>query len=367
MKKLSYLFSLLIAASLIFTSCNNEDPPVLVTGVTLSESAIELVVGGTATLRATVTPNDADNQTVTWASSNTGVATVSNAGVVTAVSAGTATITVTTADGGRTATATVTVNTPTVSATGVTLNEAELELIIGDTETLIATVLPENATNKNVTWSSSDDEIATVDDDGVVTAVSAGTATITVTTEDGDFTATCDVTVEGVKIDGIIWATRNVGAPGIFAANPEDSGMLYQWNRPLGWSASNPITSSDGRTAWQGYLETADIWSRSNDPCPTGWRIPTEDEMRSLAETPSVWTTNGRLFGSAPDQIFLPAVGSRSFANGELQEDQGHSGLYWIRSLRFGAFPQFLDFNRDESHISISSVPGVLSIRCVAE
>ena len=131
---------------------------------------------------------------MTWESSNKSVATVDANGLVTAVSAGTATITVTTEDGNKTATCAVTVAAATVPVTGVTLNKTSTSLYVGDTETLTATVEPSDATNKNVTWNTSDTSVATVNN-GVVTAVSAGTATITVTTADGGFTDTCTVTV----------------------------------------------------------------------------------------------------------------------------------------------------------------------------
>ena len=166
--------------------------PVAVTGVTLNETSASIVVGTTETLTAIVAPDNATNKNVTWTSSDEGVATVAD-GVVTAVAAGTATITATTVEGGFSATCTVTV-TP-VAVTGVTLNKTSASIVAGTTETLTATVAPDNATNKNVTWTSSNTSVATVDDAGVVTAVAAGTATITVTTEDGGKTATCEVTV----------------------------------------------------------------------------------------------------------------------------------------------------------------------------
>ena len=161
-----------------------------VTGVTLSQTELSLVKGATATLTATVVPSDATNQKVMWRSNNTSIAKVEN-GIVTAVSAGNATITVTTEDGNHTATCEVTV---TVSATGVTLSQTELSLVKGATATLTATVVPSDATNQKVTWSSNNTSVATVEN-GTVTAVSGGNATITVTTEDGNHTATCEVVV----------------------------------------------------------------------------------------------------------------------------------------------------------------------------
>ena len=175
-------------------------PNVAVTGVTLDKTSATLTVGGTETLTATVSPDNATNKSVTWTSSDTSVATVAN-GVVTAVAPGTATITVTSkADANKNASCSVTVNAPTVAVTGITLDKTSATLTVGGTETLTATVSPDNATDKSVTWTTSDASVATVAD-GVVTAVGEGEATITATATNGtdetddDQTASCDVTV----------------------------------------------------------------------------------------------------------------------------------------------------------------------------
>ena len=164
--------------------------PVPVTGVSLDKITLELFTGNTAPLTATVQPSDATNKAVTWNTSDNTVATVDENGTVTAVGAGEATITVTTEDGCKTATCIVTV---TVPVTGVKLNTETLELFTGGSATLTATVEPGNATNKAVTWSTSDNTVATVDENGTVTAVGAGEATITATA--GGITATCVVHV----------------------------------------------------------------------------------------------------------------------------------------------------------------------------
>lgn len=175
-----------------------------VQSVGLNKTELALEVGKTGTLEAIVEPSDATNKNVTWSSSNSEVATVDN-GVVTAVSAGTAIITVTTEDGAKTATCKVTVNAPqTVPVTGVTLDKTSLDLKTGDNTTLTATVNPESATNKDVTWISDKPEIAAVEG-GTVTAKAAGTAIIAVTTVDGGKIATCKVTVtpKTVPVSGI--------------------------------------------------------------------------------------------------------------------------------------------------------------------
>ena len=272
-----------------------------VTGVSLNETTATVEAGNTYQLTATVQPTNATNQKVTWSSSNTDIATVETDGTVTAKAVGTADITVTTADGSKTATCavtvkakeeeevsatkvtldkkeltltvgisaetleatvtplnttdelkwtvsnndddfvkitdnedgtatiealkateenkavtivatagsvsdtcTVTVNPATVAVTGISLDQESLTLEEGASETLTATVTPDTATDKTVTWSSSNASVATVDENGVVTAVSAGEATITVTTDNGEKTDTCKVTVIAKKVDTVM-------------------------------------------------------------------------------------------------------------------------------------------------------------------
>ena len=172
-----------------------------VTEVTLDKTELTLTEGETETLTATVKPDNADNRNVTWSSDKTEIATVDGAGKVTAVKAGEAVVTVTTEDGGKTATCRVTVKAKAVNVTEVTLDKTELTLTEGGTETLTATVRPDNADNRKVTWSSDKTDVATVDGDGRVTAVKAGVATVTVTTEDGGKTASCKVTVKAKAVN----------------------------------------------------------------------------------------------------------------------------------------------------------------------
>ena len=171
-----------------------------VESVSLDKTSITLTEGDSQTLTATVSPSNATNKNVSWKSSSTSVATVSN-GQVTALKAGTATITVTTEDGGKTAACQVTVSAKVYDVESVSLDKTSITLTEGDSQTLTATVYPANATNKKVSWKSSDESVATVSN-GKVTALKAGTATITVTTDDGSKTATCQVTVEAKNWNG---------------------------------------------------------------------------------------------------------------------------------------------------------------------
>ena len=164
-----------------------------VTSVTLDKTALTLEIGKTDTLTATVLPDSASDKTVTWTSSDEGVAMVSAAGKVIGVAEGTAVITA--AAGGKSATCTVTVKAAVIEPTGITLDKTALTLEPGKTVTFTATVAPDNAADKTVTWSTSDDGVAMVSAAGKVIGVAEGKATITAKTVNGK-TAVCEVTVK---------------------------------------------------------------------------------------------------------------------------------------------------------------------------
>ena len=174
--------------------------------VKLSKNSVSVYVGNSTSISATVSPSDATDKTVTWHSSNTNIATVYN-GTITGKSAGTATITVKTING-KEASCTVTVTQKpeekpqTVNTNGISLSAGSKTLDVGDDFTLTATVSPSNATNKSVTWTSSNNSVASVSN-GKVTAIGAGTATITAKASGGQ-TATCTVTVNK-KVEGFTW------------------------------------------------------------------------------------------------------------------------------------------------------------------
>lgn len=167
------------------------DAVVAVTSVTLNESTLTLTEGNTATLSATVLPDNATDKTVTWTSDDTNIASVSSSGLVTALAAGSCNITA--RAGTQSATCRVTVANAIVEVSSVTLNESELTLTEGNTATLSATVLPDNATDKTVTWTSDDTNVASVSSSGLVTALAAGSCTITARA--GTESAVCQVTV----------------------------------------------------------------------------------------------------------------------------------------------------------------------------
>ena len=177
-----------------------------VTGVTLDKETVTIKMGQVSNLEATILPEDATNQNIIWTSDNENVATVVD-GVVIGISEGTATITATTEIGNFSDTCIVTVenieeNIPdinveqeTVKVTGVELNKESLNMQVGEKTNLVATIKPTNATNKNVTWKSSNENVATISETGIIEAIKVGTTTITVTTKDGSYTASCELTI----------------------------------------------------------------------------------------------------------------------------------------------------------------------------
>ena len=209
-----------------------------VSGVTLNKSNLTLTVGkDTGSLTATVTPDNATVKNVLWQSSNSDVASVDNNGMITPKSAGSATITTTTVDGKFTATCSVTVGMP---VTGVSLNKTEITIIGKVNTTLQATVSPSTATNKNIIWSSTDEAVATVDSNGIVTPVSEGNADIIVTTTDGAFTARCRVIVTGLKVTGVTLdnaaLTIKGGVKATLKATVSPSTAI---NKNITWSSTN--------------------------------------------------------------------------------------------------------------------------------
>ena len=247
---------------------------VSVAGVSLDKTEIVLVEGSSEKLTATVEPTNATNKNVTWSSDHEAIATVDQNGTVTARRGGQATITVTTADGSKTATCTVRVRIQIGEPVqSVGLNKTELALEVGKTGTLEAKVEPSDATNKNVTWSSSNSEVATVDN-GVVTAVSAGEAIITVTTEDGAKTATCKVTVNApqtVPVTGVTLdkaeLTLEKGSTGTLKATVEPQNAT---NNTVTWSSSNPeVATVDNGVVTAVSAGTAIITAKAGDKTAT--------------------------------------------------------------------------------------------------
>lgn len=208
-----------------------------VSGVSLNKASLTLYVGETESLAATVAPEDASDKTVAWSSDNSAVASVSN-GKVTANKPGTAVIKVVTNDLSKEAACTVTVKR---HAESVELSQKEIKLYLGENRSLTATVLPSDASDKNVTWSSSNPNVATVSTAGNVVSKSVGTTVITVKTADGGHQASCHVTV----LEPVVYATSLTITPQALNMNIGESASLtlqmlpYNANEKLVWESDN--------------------------------------------------------------------------------------------------------------------------------
>ncbi len=199
------VFTITVNAGTLTDSClvKVPAPPVAVTGITIKHNT-SLLTGNTEQLTANVLPGNAANKGVNWETRDASVATVNASGLVTAQAAGQTYIIATTVDGGFKDSCLVVVTNTEVNVTGVTLNKTQLTLDVGAFETLLATVVPNSATNQNVRWSTNSMAIATVDSiSGKVTGISPGQAVVTVTTQDGGRTATCAVTVRSTGLNDI--------------------------------------------------------------------------------------------------------------------------------------------------------------------
>ena len=225
-----------------------------VKGVSLNKTATTIEVGKTEKLTATVQPTNATNQKVTWSSDKTDIATVNDSGLVTAVKEGTANITVTTEDGSKKATCAVTVNPKTVAVESISLNQSSLTLEEEGTATLTATITPNNATDKSVTWESSDPKSVSVtpiqNENGkaTITAIKpTGESSVTITAKAGEKTATCTVTVTArtvavtgvtIKVNGSESETATMTAGGelqlMAEVLPENA-----TNKTVTWESSN--------------------------------------------------------------------------------------------------------------------------------
>lgn len=237
-KKLLSLLAFLLGVFAL-SSCEEtleEDPVVEVESVSMSQPTAEMLVGDTIHLIATVLPSNASDKSLIWSSSKLAVATVDADGNVKALSVGTTTISA--SAGGKTGSCTVTVSERIVPVTSIELDRTELTLEKGQRETLVATVLPENATNGTVSWSTSKDEVAAVDANGQIFALGAGSAVITATA--GEKSASCIVfvviPVESVTLDNLSLTLEEEQVAQLTATiSPADA-----TDQHINWTSSDP-------------------------------------------------------------------------------------------------------------------------------
>lgn len=378
------------------SSCKRKGPDVPVTGITVTEPDLSLIEGTSAVLEYTVEPSDASNKSVSFSSSNEDVAKVDKNGKVTAVAPGAATITITTKDGGYTAKVIVTVlpegseigpgGHGSSAVTGVILDRTELKIEIGTYDVLVATVLPETAANKAVEWESSKPAVAIVNDNGEVSAITQGSATITVTTKEGGFKASCDLLVVAKNSlhpyvemgDGLRWSTCNLGA-----TKPEEIGDYYGWGETKPYYKSGHAQDKDCKD-WESGKDSGYDWpsysyangekekltkycslsSVGNEGFEdkltqlqavddaaaqawhSAWRMPTEAEWKTLMNTSyfkweytknynktgvSGMIVTSKVAGYEGNNIFLPAAGYRYHTNYYLPGSS--SSGYWTSTL----------------------------------
>ena len=363
----------------------------LVSSITLDKISLVVFIGNPQNITATVLPSDADNREISYTSSNTNIAKVDSYSYgnlrISGVAPGNATITVKAKDaGGVEATCKVVVRQ---YVTDITLDKTDLDLAVGDTWPITATVSPDNAYYKKLDWTSENTSVAEVDKNGLVKAVGKGKVTITASAKDGsDKKAYCHVVVSsqcptgaidlGVRTsDGyrLYWATSNLSINGL-CTNPEDYGDYYAWGETEpyylpGHSQDDPCNDylRDGKSA--GYSWDSYQWCRGTYKTLTkyntsssygtvdnktsfkdynyaddaarqtlggGWRTPTSAELTELRNNSNftwTWTTQNGVNGylvkaSSGNSIFLPAAGARGVYR---PANVGVNGYYWSSGI----------------------------------
>ncbi len=336
---------------------------VTIESITITPNPVSLAINQEQVLTAVITPSGAKAH-VDWTFNKQDIVYLGSINdtqaKVQGQSAGT--VTVTASAGGKSATCEVTVTggSATVPVTGITLNKDQLEMTVGQTETLVATISPGNATDKALNWSVMDNRIVAVDANGGLTAKSTGTTKVTVISiMYPEIMASCQVTVKagsgsgsGSTIEavdlglpsGVKWGSMNVGA-----TSPEGYGNFYAWGETeikSSYSSSNykfgPVSYSDGIELYRKYdsrlggdgksvLEAEDDAATVN--VGSGWRMPTHADLKELCEQCTwTWTKQNGVWGMVVssiangNSIFLPAAG---YMSGTTLYGRGTYGRYW--------------------------------------
>ena len=310
----------------------------------------------------------------------------------------------------------------------VFLSKSSLTMMPNTSYTLVADIDPVEVTYPTLTWSSTDNSIAEVDQNGKVTAKSDGKVTITALAVGGE-SASCSVTVKtpkifaegdyidyvdelgvnhgkGIAVAGVIWAPVNCGyEPATADYKGYPYGKLYQWGRKYGQGYnSNDASYPSGDNMIEGPVvpsrgssetykdaffygpgdwcnqQIDDLWmdgegkKTKKDPCPIGWRVPTNDELRTLSKNYS-WSTKDNQSGSyfvgeytyieGLPQVFFPAAGYRYCGGGGV-DGRGSRGFYWSsRPGSYGAY--YVNFHRSYADMGYGDRSGGYSVRCVQD
>lgn len=265
---------------------------------------------------------------------------------------------------------------PAKKVTGIALDKTSATVAVGGTLQLgVTAIMPDDAADKSVTWSSDPTSVATVDASTGLVSVPAGvadgaTATVTATAGDGSgMTASCAITVSGVLINGVVWATCNADAFDTFAAAPESYGMFYRWNLDNAWANTGTATG------WTVATPAGDSWAEENDPCPAGWCVPTKEEYAALLDNDAVtneWVYSYKESGIAGRQftdktsdasVFFPSAGYRDSSTGAL-DATNTEGYYWSGSFAYSKI-WFAFFHEPDASLGETIFMSGLSVRCV--
>ena len=388
-----------IALFTLLLSCNKE---VAVTDISLNPSDIVMYVGESKALSISISPSDAADQEIVWSTSNQYVATV-DGNTIKALNGGTATLTATVSNG-KSARCVVTVmNHVEIIDFGLNM----LELGEGEAYELKVTIMPEKHTDKTLTWTSSDEEVAIIDN-GSVVAKKKGMTTITASSVDG-IKQSVDVFVNPVMngqyyVDlglSVKWAVHNIGAN-----NRAEIGGYYLWGEinPKKYTYGKPyqykfyatpepysgydiiitkyLTHNFHGGSYGPYIDDKSILEPEDDVVSAlwgdGWRMPTIDEYKELinncsfrwgiiGDTEGLFVTSKKV-GFEDNYLFLPAGGSMSTGSYD-PLSKGTAGCYWSSSL-FEEIPDmsyYLDFSSQKIKDSFIFRDYALTIRGVIE
>ena len=342
---------------------------VLAESIELNYTELDLIVGNYGELRATVLPYNTSNPNVTWESSDESVATVFD-GIITAEGIGEATITAKTKDGsGLSATCVVTVGDGKTHVTSVSLDHETLTLEQEDTMTLVATVLPSDATDASVTWTSSNPDVVKVRSSGYIEALSVGEATITVTTTDGELTASCAITVQAKEPTfSNFFVERNYTNSGnaiiTFICSYEDPSKV--WNDKFTVKCTK--STSDGEIMFEGTIKPATesyaALNRSGRFVMLAWEDSYYDILANTTNT--YYFTVSNMDGDVLKQT--PFYGGQSFSTGMnpipgsiiLEENVGNNPTFKIDSTDLSDYDSinvyFVDVSAQQVVQSITDI-----------
>lgn len=259
------------AGNPLTASCNVKVNPITASGIKFAQETFSIKVGETIQLSYSFIPENTTHQDVTWSSSNENISTVSQTGIIKGINIGETVVTIVSKENSNIKASCI-INVIERPLEGIALDRTEItNVVAGLKETLSVQYIPECATNKNVKWESSDTNIATIDDNGVVSLLTAGTCTITVTSEDGNHTASCLVKVPYMKVNGIYFRQEKyeIGVGHSFSLNNEVSvypDYATNKNFSIRCSSGSDVASLDSDGIITGLKEgTAVFYARSED------------------------------------------------------------------------------------------------------